>query len=74
MAEYRLYTLNSFDAISRPPEVIECADDSEAIQKATQLLDGHAIEVWQAARVVVRLEPKQKSDVTQSLIDPRHRE
>ena len=64
MAEYRLYTLTAFNSISRPAEIIECDGDSEAIEKATQLLDGHLIEVWEGTRVVVRLDPHEGTNET----------
>jgi hypothetical protein len=35
----------------------DCADDEAVIHEAKQLLDGHAIEVWDLARLIVRLEP-----------------
>ena len=58
MAEYRIYTLRPRGAIACPPEVFDFPDDAAAVEKATQLLDGHAIEVWQRARLITRLEPK----------------
>jgi len=55
MPEYRIYTLNDRNKISGPPQDITCENDQEAIQQAKQWLDGHDVEVWQGARVVVRL-------------------
>jgi hypothetical protein len=55
MAEYRAYTVGlnghfiGFDAF-------ECSDDPEAIKMAKRMIDGHAIELWQGERFVVRLE------------------
>lgn len=40
--------------------VIECPDDQAAIEAAEGMLDGKAIEVWEAARVVIPLEPKRQ--------------
>jgi hypothetical protein len=35
-----------------------CNDDDEAKRCAGQLVDGHAIELWQEVRKVVTLQPK----------------
>jgi hypothetical protein len=43
--------------VSRP-NIIECENDEAAIEKAHQLLDGLAIEVWEKERKVGRLEPR----------------
>jgi hypothetical protein len=58
MAQYRIYTLTADEHIRTPPEVIECADDEAAVRRAKHILDGHAVEVWQLGRQVIRLEPK----------------
>jgi hypothetical protein len=55
MSTYRVYFINHDNRISRPPEVIECADDQEATDKALGFVDGHDVEVWEATRLVVRL-------------------
>jgi hypothetical protein len=52
---YRLYFIDRTNHISRPPEMVECADDQEAIQKAKQFVDGHDVELWDGPRLVVRL-------------------
>jgi hypothetical protein len=57
MAQYRIYTLTADEHIQTPPEIIECPDDEAAIRRAQYLLDGHAIEVWQMKRMIIRLEP-----------------
>jgi hypothetical protein len=44
--------------IAGPPTVIDCADDQEAVQAAENLVDGHALEGWDSARFVVRIESK----------------
>jgi hypothetical protein len=58
MPTYRLYTITPDEHIQAPPAVVECEDDQAAIERAKQLLDGRAIEVWQLDRRVTRLEPK----------------
>jgi hypothetical protein len=57
MATYRLYYIQADKRIVRPPEVVECQDDQEAIQRATQFSNGVVIEVWDRDRMVKRLEP-----------------
>jgi hypothetical protein len=59
MTPYRFYLFESDGHIAGPPRVVEFPDDRAAIQAAEALLDGKAIEVWDRARVVIRLEPKQ---------------
>ena len=60
MPEYRIYTLEKDNRIAGPPDEIDCADDQAAVQEAKKVLDGHAIEVWEKARFVIRLEPDHK--------------
>ena len=56
MAEYRAYTVGS-DGRFIGFEPLVCADNSEAIQKAKRLINGHDVELWSGSRLVVRLEP-----------------
>jgi hypothetical protein len=51
MPNYRFYTGHQ----QIDPLVIDFASDQEAINKAKRLLSGLDIEVWQGARVVIRL-------------------
>jgi hypothetical protein len=55
MPAYRIYLINRTNYISRPPEIVECADDQEAAQKGKQLVDGHDVEVWDGPRFVIGL-------------------
>jgi hypothetical protein len=52
---YRMYTVNREGRILAPAQVVECADDREAIRRAQPLVNGHDIEIWRGARVVRRL-------------------
>ncbi len=54
MPKYRVYFVDRTKHFSRPPEIVECDDDQEAIQKAKQLLDGLDVELWDGPRMVVR--------------------
>ena len=58
MTAYRFYALESDGHISGPPHVAEFPDDRAAIEAAQVLLNGKAIEVWEGARVVIKLWPK----------------
>jgi hypothetical protein len=57
MAEYRAYTVRLDGHFIRYRAYV-CADDAEAIIWAKQLVDGHAVEVWNGDRFVSRLEPE----------------
>ncbi len=57
MRSYRIYTLSRDEHINRPPRVITCEDDAAVLEEARQLLDGHALEIWDGTRLVGRLEP-----------------
>ena len=54
MAEYRAYTVGTDDHFIGFREMI-CLDDDEAVAKATRLVNGHDIEVWNGPRLVIRL-------------------
>jgi hypothetical protein len=59
MPDYRMYTLKD-GKIAGPPQIATCDSDQQAIDQAKQLLNGHDIEVWELARVVIRLQPADK--------------
>jgi hypothetical protein len=58
MRAYRLYYLDLEGHISGPPEIVECSDDHAAIEAAKARANGKVVEVWDLARVVIRLAPK----------------
>jgi hypothetical protein len=57
MPEYRFYVRGKDDRIAAPSREFECQDDRGAVEKAKQFLDFRAIEVWDRARFVARLDP-----------------
>jgi hypothetical protein len=59
MTVYRIYTLDPEDHVTGPPQIIVCTDDQEAMRQARQRLDAKPIEVWDGAKRVGRLEPKE---------------
>jgi hypothetical protein len=46
VALYRMYVLTDDDRIRAPPTIIDAVDETAAVEEASQLLDGKAIEVW----------------------------
>jgi hypothetical protein len=56
MPEYRFYTLDPDGHIATPPTVVECQDDQTAVQRAKEALADLAIEVWESARLIARLD------------------
>ncbi len=56
MANYHIYTVGP-DSSLIVSEDIECADDQEAIKKATQTRKDSDVELWERDRCVVRLLP-----------------
>jgi hypothetical protein len=55
MPEYRAYTV-SLDGHFTGFEGMICEDDAKAIENAKRLVDGHDVEVWNGARLVIRLQ------------------
>jgi hypothetical protein len=55
MPEYCIYTLSAGNTIAEVPKELECASDEEAIKEANAVLDVLDVEVWQGARIVIRL-------------------
>jgi hypothetical protein len=59
VADYRVYTVG-IDGHFVGYEPLICDNDDDAIAKASSLMDGRDIELWDGPRLVVRLKPKQK--------------
>ena len=57
MAFYRFFELTNDGHIARPPEVIDCKDDEQAIAQAKKRLDGRDIEIWAIGRFVTKISP-----------------
>lgn len=49
--------LRNGNEIAGPPKILQCGSDEEAIALASTLIDGLDMEIWQRARVVIRLQP-----------------
>jgi hypothetical protein len=55
---YRAYVFGPDNHIIQPPKLIEAFGDEQAIETARRMVDGHALEVWDQQRLVIRLEPR----------------
>jgi hypothetical protein len=53
MPDYRVYTVGR-EGHFIGVEPLTCTDDSEAIEEAKRLVDGHDIELWRGERLVIR--------------------
>jgi hypothetical protein len=60
MAEYRAYTVGHDGRFTGYQPLI-CGNVKEAIEKAKRLVDGHDVELWSGARLVIRLSHKRQS-------------
>ncbi len=56
MKDYYAYDIDEDGHITNRVIVI-CDDDEEAKRCARQIADGHAIELWQGARMIATFEP-----------------
>jgi hypothetical protein len=59
MPEYRAYIIGSDGHFFTSVELV-CADDSEAAERAKQLVDGHDVELWQRDCKIARFDQKPK--------------
>jgi hypothetical protein len=62
MPEYRVYIVDSDDHFHSSVS-LECADDTEAMKQAEQLVDGHDVELWQRDRKITRFDKKPKKQL-----------
>ena len=58
MAEYRAYVIGTDGHIERRVDLV-LPDETTALQRAKQLVDGHAVELWEGATRIERFEPEQ---------------
>jgi hypothetical protein len=57
MTYYRAYIVGCDDHFIEAVN-LDCDNDTAAVEYAKQLVSGHAVEVWQEARLVTKLETK----------------
>jgi 3-deoxy-D-manno-octulosonate 8-phosphate phosphatase KdsC-like HAD superfamily phosphatase len=58
MRNYRFFTLDVDGKVSTPAKIFSFEDDGAAMKAAKGQLDGHGIEVWQGARLIIDLASK----------------
>lgn len=54
MSDFRAYVIGPDGHITLRIDLNECADEAEATKRAKQLVDGHDVELWEAARFIER--------------------
>jgi hypothetical protein len=59
MLDYRVYLLNQQGRVDEVPRFIRCATDEDAKRRAQQFRHPQTVEVWQEARLVIRISPPQ---------------
>jgi hypothetical protein len=59
MPYYRAYILNAEDHFVSHEELV-CDCDSQAVEQAKRLVDGHDVELWNGERLIIRLEHNKK--------------
>ena len=52
---YRIYTIGRGGHFFGVPEVVECRNNKEAVEKAMQLASGFDVEIWDHKRLVTPL-------------------
>ena len=57
MHGYRVYIIGSDGHVQDRIELF-CEDDDDAEERAKQLVDGHAVELWDQARKIATFEPE----------------
>ena len=57
MPGYRIYRVDEEGHIKDLAAELTCDTDEEALERARRYVDGLALEVWNRARLVKRLEP-----------------
>jgi hypothetical protein len=56
--EYRFYKMSKDGHIVGSPTDYELPNGASALKEAKQFTDGHAVEIWQGARIVAHLDPE----------------
>ena len=68
---YRVYLFDRANH-SRPMKTVEYTGDQEAIQKASQFVDRHDVELWERSRLVMRFPHNPKKNSTPSKAQSSH--
>lgn len=62
---YYAYVIGDDGHIANRVDVV-CDNDEDALRHAEQLVDGHAIELWQGARRIATLRPRSNQGAHQA--------
>jgi hypothetical protein len=73
MRTYRVYVITPDNHIKLCVDLRRCVDDQSAKERAKQLADENAIELWDRDRLVARFEPKQRTRLTTEILEPIRR-
>ena len=60
MPEYRAFIVAS-DGRFSSVEPLVCSDDTDAIEKARRLVNGHDVELWSGGRLVAKISHEPES-------------
>lgn len=71
MPSYRFYKLSSGKRIAAPGEDRDFDDDGPALKHAKALANGHAVGVWEGARLVANVESDDSGATVQHHLDAR---
>ena len=58
MHEYKAYIIGPDGHVTQRIDLV-CETEDEARMHAKQLVDGHAVELWEGSRRIVAFEPKE---------------
>jgi hypothetical protein len=61
MSQYRIVYITEVGDLDAPPEIIDCPDDKAAMETAIMMIGGRLAEVWEGARLVIKLAPPNDS-------------
>lgn len=64
---YRVFHLNHRGGIDRA-DIIEAIDDEDAIGRMHAMADDHAVELWDRARFVAKVEPSRNALVPEPVV------
>jgi hypothetical protein len=63
MSLYRAYAIGTNGHITRPPQIIEAHCDRDALELARQFVAEEALELWDAGRLIGRVERSSSSNL-----------
>lgn len=67
MPHYHAYVLNAAGHIAGPPYQLDCDDDEAAVVTAWHLPVDYGVEVWETARLVMRLPGRSRKPVPEEV-------